>query len=66
MNMADRKPSPGVDREDRLSDQGLQRLQKQLASVININDLVLEQWIKRYGDAAREIIRRYKTRKDLL
>ncbi len=55
-----RKPLPGVNRTARLSDEGLQRLEKQLASGVKISDQVLEQWIKRYGDAAGEIIRRYR------
>jgi hypothetical protein len=58
--MKDRKPSPGVNRKARLSDEGLARLEKQLASGVNVSEPVLEQWIKRYGDAAREIIRRYR------
>ena len=50
-------PSPGVSRQSRLSDEGLQRLEKQLAAGIKISPLVLAQWIKRYGEPAREIIR---------
>ncbi len=57
------KPRPGVDRSKRLSEQGLQRLEKQLKSGIRISDPVLEQWIKRYGEAASEIIRRYRNRR---
>jgi len=58
-----KKSTPGVSREQGLSDEGLQRLQKQLASGIRISDMVLQQWIKRYGDEARVIIQRYgKTR----
>jgi hypothetical protein len=50
-------PAPGVSREQRISDEGLQRLQKQLQSGVRISDMVLQQWIKRYGDAARDIIK---------
>ena len=57
------KPRPGVDRSKRLSEQGLQRLEKQLKSGIRISDPVLEQLIKRYGEAASEIIRRYRPRR---
>jgi hypothetical protein len=39
--MANRKSSPGVSRADRISDEGLARLEKQLASGININQKVL-------------------------
>lgn len=50
-------PSPGVSRQSRLSDEGLQRLEKQLAAGIKITPPVLSQWIKRYGEPAREIIK---------
>ena len=59
----DKEPSPGVDRTDRISDKGLQRLEKQLKSGVRVSDPVLEQWIRRYGEAAREIIRKYKIRR---
>lgn len=58
--MDTKKPRPGVSRQDRLSDEGLTRLEKQLDSGVNISPKVLEQWIKRYGNAAREIINNYK------
>ena len=58
--MTESKPSPGVSRQDRLSDEGLARLEKQLASGVNIGSPVLMQWIRRYGDRAREIIRKYR------
>jgi hypothetical protein len=50
---------PGISRENRLSDDGLQRLERQLISGSQITDPVLTQWIRRYGDSAREIIRKY-------
>lgn len=54
------KPSsPGVSRENRISDEGLIRLEKQLASGTKIAQQVLAQWIKRYGDSAIEIIKKY-------
>ena len=59
-NMNDHIPRPGVSRSDRLSDEGLTRLEKQLESGVNISSNVLAQWIKRYGDPAREIIIRHK------
>ena len=55
--MSDR--SPGISRESRISDEGLQRLQAQMQRGGQISDAVLLQWIRRYGDAARTIIRRY-------
>lgn len=51
--------SPGVSRQDRLSDEGLQRLEKQLSAGAKISTIVLAQWIRRYGDAARELIKRH-------
>jgi hypothetical protein len=41
----------------RISAAGLERLKQQLQSGSQISDPVLAQWIRRYGDAAREIIR---------
>lgn len=51
---------PGVSREQRFSDEGLSRLEKQLNSGVNISSPVLLQWVKRYGDPAIEIIQKYK------
>lgn len=59
-DMTRKKPQPGVSRENRISDEGLKRLERQLRSGAGISDMVLEQWIKRYGDAAREIIKKYQ------
>jgi hypothetical protein len=55
----DRKPTPGIARDSRLSAQGLERLERQLAGGSQISDPVLGQWIRRYGEAARTIIRRH-------
>ncbi|OOZ38707.1 hypothetical protein BOW53_14375 [Solemya pervernicosa gill symbiont] len=57
--MDGRKPIPGVSREQRLSDQGLQRLERQLKSKTRISDRVLAQWVKRYGEPARELLKKY-------
>ena len=57
--MSRHQPSPGVSRTDRISDQGLDRLQKQLASGVNVSEQVLAQWIRRYGVPARELIRQH-------
>lgn len=51
--------TPGILRENRLSDEGLQRLERQLSSGSQISDQVLSQWIRRYGDTARAIIKKY-------
>lgn len=50
---------PGVSREQRISDEGLLRLEKQFQSGVNVNAMVLKQWIKRYGEPARNLIKRY-------
>ena len=52
-------PAPGITRADRLSDEGMARLQKQLSSGARMSDTVLAQWIRRYGDPAREQIREH-------
>ena len=51
--------SPGVSREDRISNEGLIRLEKQLVSGARMSAVVLEQWVKRYGDAAKVLILKY-------
>ena len=53
------KPAPGVSREQRISDEGLSRLEKQLRSGRKISSQVLQQWMKRYGDDARQLLKRY-------
>lgn len=51
---------PGVSREQRISDEGLARLEKQLKLGIKINAQVLRQWVRRYGVAARDLLKKYK------
>jgi len=51
---------PGVSRGQRISEEGLKRLQKQLQSGVRISEPVLQQWVKRYGNAARDIIQKYR------
>lgn len=58
------KPEPGVSREDRISEEGMARLEKQLRRG-NISAAVLKQWIKRYGEDARALIGRYRSLDDL-
>jgi hypothetical protein len=52
-------PIPGITRDNRISEQGLQRLEQLLARGGQISDAVLAQWIRRYGTAAALIIARY-------
>lgn len=54
-----RRPRPGVTREARISGEGLQRLEAQLERGECPSGIVLKQWIKRYGPAARELLKRY-------
>ena len=53
------RKKPGISRDNRISEEGLGRLEKQLERGGQISDTVLAQWIRRYGDAARELIRKY-------
>ena len=53
------KSMPGVSRPDRISDEGLRRLDKQLSRGGKIAKPVLAQWIKRYGEPARQIIKNH-------
>ncbi len=57
--MTGRPRAPGISREERISTAGLERLGQQLRSGSQISDPVLTQWIRRYGDAARDIIRQH-------
>ncbi|NNJ97768.1 MAG: hypothetical protein HKP12_11480 [Gammaproteobacteria bacterium] len=59
-----KKSEPGVSRSERISDVGLDRLEKQLESGVNISSAVLAQWIKRYGDSARRIIKKHHCYKE--
>lgn len=53
------KPVPGVSREKRISDEGLARLETQLQRGMKISSQVLLQWIKRYGEDARVLLKDY-------
>ena len=57
--MNNKPRAPGVSRQTRLSGEGLQRLEKQLADGAAVSVPVLAQWIRRYGETARDIIRRH-------
>ena len=51
--------NPGVSRDNRISDEGLSRLEKHLRLGTKINELVLQQWVVRYGDKARNLLKKY-------
>ena len=58
--MNDKKQGrPGVSRANRISDEGLMRLEKQLAEGRQISEPVLRQWVLRYGKAAQDILTKY-------
>jgi hypothetical protein len=57
--MKSRQGTPGVSRADRLSQEGLDRLDRQLTNAGQVSDVVLSQWIKRYGEPARALIRKH-------
>ena len=42
--LINKNPNPAYPCEQRISDEGLQRLQKQLQSGVRISDRVLQQW----------------------
>ncbi|MGD8581450.1 MAG: hypothetical protein PVG12_05905 [Gammaproteobacteria bacterium] len=58
--MNNKKPIPGVSRPGRLSNEGLSRLENQLKAGVNVSPMVLAQWIKRYGEPAVAIIKKYQ------
>jgi hypothetical protein len=49
--------TPGIGRDERISGAGLQRLGQILARGGQVSDAVLAQWIRRYGESARTLIR---------
>ena len=51
---------PGVSREARISEEGLGRLERQLQRGARMADQVKRQWIRRYGEAAIELFRKYE------
>jgi hypothetical protein len=54
-----KKPASGVSRESRISGDGLARLERHLQSGIRISPIVLQQWVKRYGDDARQLLEKF-------
>jgi hypothetical protein len=57
--MTNKKPEPGITRESRISQEGLQRFERQLQSGAAMSDVVLAQWIKRYGAPVVALLQRY-------
>ena len=53
------KSTPGVTREQRISNEGLVRLEKHLKSGTKINAQVLQQWVKRYGKDACVLLKQH-------
>ena len=51
---------PGVSRVERISEEGLKRLQNQLERGARISEQVKQQWVLRYGQAARDLFARYE------
>jgi hypothetical protein len=52
-------PTPGISRQQRLSEEGLQRLEHHLQLGTAMSEQILAQWIRRYGEPARNLIKRY-------
>ncbi len=59
------KRNPGISRAKRISDEGLLRLEKHLKGGTKMTKIVLEQWLKRYGEPARTLIRKYRPELEL-
>ena len=57
--MSTEYPVPGISRTDRLAAAGLERLARQLAHGSQISDEVLAQWLRRYGEPARALIKQH-------
>ncbi len=55
------KTTPGIERNNRIDDEGLERLQVQLQNGRKISQPVLNQWIKRYGDKAKILIAKHNS-----
>jgi hypothetical protein len=53
------RTKPGISRQQRIGEEGLLRLEKQLVNGIRINRPVLKQWIRRYGEPARELLKQH-------
>lgn len=51
---------PGISRTDRISEEGLGRLEIQLQRGARMAAQVREQWVRRYGQAAIELFKKYE------
>jgi len=51
--------NPGISRENRISNEGLLRLRRQLQSGTRLSKPVLDQWVQRYGDKAIELLKEF-------
>ena len=61
----DKQRNPGISRARRISDEGLERLEKHLKGRTRMSQMVLQQWVKRYGEPARELIKQYRPELEL-
>ncbi|MGD8589530.1 MAG: hypothetical protein PVG22_11950 [Chromatiales bacterium] len=52
-------PRPGISRQQRLSEEGLLRLEHHLQLGTTMSEQILAQWIRRYGEPARILLKRY-------
>jgi hypothetical protein len=57
--MNNNSPKPGISRQQRLSEEGLLRLENHLQLGTAMRDQILAQWIRRYGEPARILLKRY-------
>ena len=57
--MSTEQPVTGISRTDRLVAEGMVRLARQLAHGSQISDEVLAQWLRRYGEPARVLIKQH-------
>lgn len=55
-----KNPDPGVSRENRITKEGLVRLEKHLKMGAKISRPVLQQWIRRYGKDVQELLQQYE------
>jgi len=51
--------NPGISRDNRISDEGLNRLRRQLQSDVRISRPVLDQWVQRYGEKAIKLLKEF-------
>ncbi|MBE9563964.1 MAG: hypothetical protein IMF17_01880 [Proteobacteria bacterium] len=54
-----KEPNPGVSRDARISNEGLSRLEKHLQLGTKMSEPIRQQWLKRYGDEARVLLKKH-------